>query len=239
MRLTVHSLNNLLINSPYRLHGHQGTILKFDDTFAIKLDSRVIPSVLDIKGIDRCLNNYALLETTYSLNLESLMSYYNSVRANICLTTLPSDIVYYKNTPIGILTKYFKNSKTLDNIKCFKRNDLISLFYDLIYIVNELNINKIYDNDICLENILIFDNSLQVVDLDDTQISYGVTDPTLENEVYKKVAAIISYLALNLVDSKSRSTLGIFELFNETKNDPLDFNTTKNYVDKIKKLLRM
>lgn len=171
--------------------GSYGVVVPYENGLALKFSRNIIDN-----GLDSELENKQLYISEYQI--KKLVDRQSKIK----LTSLPKGVAYYDNIPVAVIIKYFKNYHDLYEVKNENHHDIINVFQQLLYIIDELINNGIYQFDIKENNFLYspIDFNVQAIDLDGPFINISEENIFSEELVYKKLMSMMLYLAFNKIN---------------------------------------
>lgn len=170
-------------------YGSFGSVFKYKDGLGLKFSAGLVGS----NGFDKeYFESHKDRLYVNEKQIELLASKQDKVR----FSSLPKGVAYYNGVPIGVILKYFDNHKGLYNIKDENPKDIISVFFNVIDIIDELIYNNIYQLDIKESNFLYsLDNrSTQAIDLDGEYIKFSSSNDYYECSIYSCLFKMFSFL---------------------------------------------
>lgn len=206
------NLYNLKINK-----GAFGTVLPYENGLGLKFYNGLI---------DSDFSNNALYTMKAQIS-EAQIELLSRKQKDIKLTNLPLGIAYYNDVPAAVIIKYFSNHSDLLEL-CKEHNTVvIGTLQKLLYIVDELIKNGIYQLDIKETNFLFskLDYSVQAIDLDGPLIRIGRENIAMEEDVYESLESMFFFLIKE-------------KLLYDRNNNIFDENDYKCRIDYLRSLKR-
>lgn len=146
-----------------------------DSVDIYSLDSGVYlyQSKLDEKKALKIYKDFTMYKYTY-YNDQILIDKLKQKQDNVKLTEFPTGIITVENKIIGQEISYYENHKTLKSqIKEINNIKKLVLYYkQIIDIVEELVINKIYYTDLNPGNFLVKNDIIKLIDFESSFISF-------------------------------------------------------------------
>ena len=213
LNISKEQLINFLVDTSIRIgEGSNGIVSIYDNQTLVKIH------YLDIQN-SYYSNNYDYIdeEIEEKLSFENKMKKITGLSKTDLLielinklkksnSKLIDGIVMYKQYPIGVLMKYYKGYKTLENILLKLTNaERITIYDKIKTMLYNLVENGIYMSDIKFDNILIDEKSLdvQIIDLDDQTATVRGNDNSKKN-VLKKIESFLNLYYSYITDTSKK-----------------------------------
>ena len=215
----IHGDNNLLLDivHNYPLIGRGGGyyVIDYNDDL-IKIDKELyhLSRNKDFDSIKQYLSSLFFC-FHYRVNIRQIR-YLIKAQKNIKLTSLPRGILFINNVPCGVILKYHHDCLDLIDYQIYDYHNFLDIAKQILLRIKELDINGLYQHDLCARNVLYHSNRIELIDLDGPLFLTGYNESN-RAYMYHEYLRLLKYLLKELSEDGSIDKINNIKEFNSNR----------------------